>query len=191
MTKAILVALTLSLFASGAMAQERATDAAIGAVSGAVVLGPIGAVAGALIGYTAGPAISRSWGVRGSNSSARQGQRQRHAKPGQRANGRAGTAGSAKACLQCTARTGPGVSRADARDARPRASFEESRRKSRRARAEASAAECSDRPANDPRTLRPAAYSYRPAGPARAALFPSPQPECPKPDAAVAQWSQR
>jgi len=49
MTKAILVALTLSLFASGAMAQERATDAAIGAVSGAVVLGPIGAVAGALI----------------------------------------------------------------------------------------------------------------------------------------------
>ncbi len=72
MTKAILVALALSLFASGATAQERATDAAIGAVSGAVVLGPIGAVAGALIGYTAGPAISRSWGVRGSNSSARQ-----------------------------------------------------------------------------------------------------------------------
>ena len=72
MTKAILVALTLSLFASGAMAQERATDAALGAVSGAVVLGPVGAVAGALIGYTAGPAISRSWGVRGRNSSARQ-----------------------------------------------------------------------------------------------------------------------
>src|SRR5204862_5923462 len=63
MTKAILVALALSLFASGAMAQERATDAAIGAVSGAVVLGPIGAVAGALIGYTAGPAIAHSWGV--------------------------------------------------------------------------------------------------------------------------------
>jgi hypothetical protein len=45
---------------------------ALGAVSGAVVLGPIGAVAGALIGYTAGPAISRSWGVRGRHSSARQ-----------------------------------------------------------------------------------------------------------------------
>ena len=72
MTKAILVALALSLFASGAMAQERATDAALGAVSGAIVLGPVGAVAGALIGYTAGPAISRSWGVRGRNSSARQ-----------------------------------------------------------------------------------------------------------------------
>ena len=72
MTKAILVALALSLCASGAVAQERSTDAALGAVSGAVVLGPVGAVAGALIGYTAGPAISRSWGVRGRNSSARQ-----------------------------------------------------------------------------------------------------------------------
>jgi len=72
MMKAILVALALSLCASGAMAQERSTDAAIGAVSGAIVLGPIGAVAGALIGYAAGPAISRSWGVRGRQSSAGQ-----------------------------------------------------------------------------------------------------------------------
>jgi hypothetical protein len=76
MTKAVLMALAaLTLCASGAMAQERATDAALGAVSGAVVLGPVGAVAGALIGYTAGPAISRSWGVRGRNSSARQSRR--------------------------------------------------------------------------------------------------------------------
>jgi hypothetical protein len=72
MTRAILAALALSLCASGAVAQERASDAALGALSGAVVLGPVGAVAGALIGYTAGPAISRSWGVRGRNSSARQ-----------------------------------------------------------------------------------------------------------------------
>lgn len=72
MTKAILVALVLSLCASAATAQERATDAALGAVSGAVVLGPIGAVAGALIGYTAGPAISRSWGIRGRSSPTRQ-----------------------------------------------------------------------------------------------------------------------
>ena len=72
MMKAILVALAAALCASGAMAQERSTDAALGAVSGAVVLGPIGAVAGALIGYTAGPAISRSWGIRGRHSSARQ-----------------------------------------------------------------------------------------------------------------------
>ena len=72
MTRAILVALALSLCASGAVAQERSTDAALGAVSGAIVLGPVGADAGALIGYTAGPAISRSWGLRGRNSSARQ-----------------------------------------------------------------------------------------------------------------------
>jgi hypothetical protein len=46
-----------------ARAQGRAGDAALGAVSGAVVLGPVGAVAGAFIGYTAGPAIAHSWGA--------------------------------------------------------------------------------------------------------------------------------
>src|SRR3981081_126517 len=61
-----------SLISFEAKAQNRAGDAALGAVSGAVVLGPVGAVAGALIGYTAGPAISRSWGVRGRHSSTRQ-----------------------------------------------------------------------------------------------------------------------
>ena len=55
-------AMILLLVPSAALAQERATDAALGAVSGAVVLGPIGAVAGAFIGYSAGPSISRSWG---------------------------------------------------------------------------------------------------------------------------------
>lgn len=53
---------------ASAAAQERAGSAALGAVSGAVVLGPVGAVAGAVIGYTAGPSIARSWGVRGSHS---------------------------------------------------------------------------------------------------------------------------
>ena len=73
MTRTVLMALAaLAFCASSAMAQERSTSAALGAVSGAVVLGPIGAVAGALIGYTAGPAISRSWGIRERNSSARQ-----------------------------------------------------------------------------------------------------------------------
>lgn len=58
----------LMLMTSGAaVAGERATDAALGAVSGAIVLGPIGAVAGAFIGYTAGPSMSRAWGVRGSS----------------------------------------------------------------------------------------------------------------------------
>jgi hypothetical protein len=45
-------AMILLLAPSAALAQERATDAALGAVSGAVVLGPIGAVAGAFIGYS-------------------------------------------------------------------------------------------------------------------------------------------
>ena len=61
-------ALLLALAPSAALAQ-RAGDAALGAVAGAVVLGPVGAVAGAFVGYTAGPSISRSWGLEGSRSS--------------------------------------------------------------------------------------------------------------------------
>ncbi|TQF43601.1 hypothetical protein UNPF46_03150 [Bradyrhizobium sp. UNPF46] len=69
MTKALITAVAmLACVPVSALAQERAGDAALGAVSGAVVLGPVGAVAGALIGYTAGPSIARSWGVRGSRS---------------------------------------------------------------------------------------------------------------------------
>lgn len=60
------VALTIA--SSAAVAQERAGDAALGALSGAVVLGPIGAVAGAVVGYTAGPSIARSWGLRRSKT---------------------------------------------------------------------------------------------------------------------------
>ena len=48
---------------SGAFADERVGSAALGAVSGALVLGPIGAVAGAAVGYVAGPSIARSWGL--------------------------------------------------------------------------------------------------------------------------------
>jgi len=69
MTKAVITAVAmLACVPVSAVAQERAGDAALGAVSGAVVLGPVGAVAGALIGYTAGPSIARSWGMRGSHS---------------------------------------------------------------------------------------------------------------------------
>jgi hypothetical protein len=50
------------------MAQERGGDAALGALSGAIVFGPVGAVAGALVGYTAGPSIARSWGMRRSGA---------------------------------------------------------------------------------------------------------------------------
>ena len=69
MTKALAAAsMLLLLVPSAALAQHRAGDAALGAVSGAVVLGPIGAVAGAFIGYSAGPAIARSWGINRSGS---------------------------------------------------------------------------------------------------------------------------
>lgn len=57
--------LVLCLAIPAAQAQERVGDAALGAGAGALVLGPVGAAAGALIGYTAGPAIARSWGIGG------------------------------------------------------------------------------------------------------------------------------
>jgi hypothetical protein len=63
--KSIIVAAIAALaLASSAQAQERAGPAALGALSGAVVLGPVGLVAGAVIGYTAGPEIGRAWKVR-------------------------------------------------------------------------------------------------------------------------------
>lgn len=64
-----MVVLGISLTSSAALAQERAGDAALGALSGAVVLGPVGAVAGALVGYAAGPSIAHSWGLRRSSNS--------------------------------------------------------------------------------------------------------------------------
>ena len=69
MKKLFVAALIAGSFISlEARAQNRAGDAALGAVSGAVVLGPVGAVAGAFIGYTAGPSIERSWGFKRSAS---------------------------------------------------------------------------------------------------------------------------
>jgi len=58
------VAMAVWFVPLGVHAQERAGDAAMGALSGAVVLGPVGAVAGAVVGYTTGPDIARSWGLR-------------------------------------------------------------------------------------------------------------------------------
>jgi hypothetical protein len=72
MKKLFIAALIAGSFISfEARAQNRAGDAALGAVSGAVVLGPVGAVAGAFIGYTAGPSIARSWGIGRSASRSR------------------------------------------------------------------------------------------------------------------------
>jgi len=56
--------IAMALAPVDALAQERAGDAALGALSGAVVLGPVGAVAGAVVGYTTGPNIASSWGLR-------------------------------------------------------------------------------------------------------------------------------
>ena len=72
MKRQIAIVAMAMLASTAAVAGERATSAALGAVSGAVVLGPVGAVAGAFIGYTAGPSMARAWGVRGGRSSARQ-----------------------------------------------------------------------------------------------------------------------
>jgi len=63
LTKSMLV-VAIAIIPMTAGAQERAGNAAIGAVAGAVVFGPVGALAGAAVGYTAGQGIARDWGLR-------------------------------------------------------------------------------------------------------------------------------
>jgi hypothetical protein len=66
MKKAFVCMVTAAFIASsGAYAGERPLDAGLGAMSGAVFFGPVGAIAGGVIGYTKGPAISRSMGLSG------------------------------------------------------------------------------------------------------------------------------
>jgi hypothetical protein len=72
-------AILVAALPSAALAQTRADDAALGAVSGALVLGPIGAAAGAVIGYTAGPAIGNSWGINGHPSNGARKHKSRNA----------------------------------------------------------------------------------------------------------------
>ena len=58
-TTALALTLLTSVTLTAARADEhRGGDAALGALSGAVVFGPVGAVAGAVVGYTAGPSIA-------------------------------------------------------------------------------------------------------------------------------------
>jgi hypothetical protein len=85
MIKALATAALLLALAPSAALAQRAGDAALGAVAGAVVLGPVGAVAGAFVGYTAGPSISRSWGLEGSRSSRHRRQSSRDSVRGARA----------------------------------------------------------------------------------------------------------
>jgi hypothetical protein len=61
----------LALLPMAAAAQERAGNTVLGALAGAVVFGPVGAVAGAAVGYTAGHGIARAWGLRRSRSGRR------------------------------------------------------------------------------------------------------------------------
>jgi hypothetical protein len=66
----IAAAIAIALAPVGAQAQERVGDAALGAASG-IILGPVGIVAGAVVGYTVGPNIASAWGVRRHRTSHR------------------------------------------------------------------------------------------------------------------------
>ena len=54
----------LALALIAALAQDRGTDAAMGAASAFVVGGPVGAAVGGVIGYTAGPNIAQGMGLK-------------------------------------------------------------------------------------------------------------------------------
>ena len=96
MKKILMAAAMLLMFApAGVSAQERVGSAALGALSGAVVLGPIGAVAGAAVGYAAGPSIARSWGLKGS-----QPPKQRQTRRSERGRRVASTAPPTRAAMQ-------------------------------------------------------------------------------------------
>jgi len=100
MKRAIAVAaISLAMIGSQTRADEhRGGDAALGALSGAVVLGPIGALAGAAVGYAAGPSIAHAWGFRRANSAAPRARAARQEAPtGQAHTGPAAASGPAPA----------------------------------------------------------------------------------------------
>ncbi|MFL5105192.1 MAG: hypothetical protein ACJ8DX_03745 [Xanthobacteraceae bacterium] len=103
-----------------ASAQERAGDAALGAVSGALVFGPVGAVAGALVGYAAGPSIARSWGLKRSEPRPLKSQARRITPPATktRAPTQDARASSASTQAAATSPAPPAPHPAQARDAR-------------------------------------------------------------------------
>jgi hypothetical protein len=65
---AVMMAVSVPVAAS---AGERVNDMALGAASGALVAGPVGLVAGGVIGYVAGPDIGRGMGLHRHNHSER------------------------------------------------------------------------------------------------------------------------
>jgi hypothetical protein len=60
----VTVAAAIALAPTGAAANERLVDGGLGAGAGLLAFGPAGALAGGIIGYTAGPNIASSLGVR-------------------------------------------------------------------------------------------------------------------------------
>jgi hypothetical protein len=50
-------------FAPNAALADRAVNTGLGVGSGLLVFGPVGAVVGGVVGYTAGEGIARSWGL--------------------------------------------------------------------------------------------------------------------------------
>ena len=67
MKKCLAVTLVMGaavLLPAAASAQERLIDGALGAGAGALAFGPVGAIAGGVVGYTAGPNIASGLGVR-------------------------------------------------------------------------------------------------------------------------------
>ena len=60
----LVVAAGIVIGPAAANAYERVTDAALGGLAGAVVFGPVGLVAGGVMGYTAGPNIACKIGAK-------------------------------------------------------------------------------------------------------------------------------
>ena len=60
----LVCALALMLVPVRANAQERLVDGAGGALAGVLVAGPVGLIAGGVIGYAAGPNIARGMGLK-------------------------------------------------------------------------------------------------------------------------------
>jgi len=61
--KAALAAVVVVLSSVAAQAGERIIGAGVGAVSGAIVAGPVGFIGGGVIGYVAGPDIACGLGI--------------------------------------------------------------------------------------------------------------------------------